>query len=580
MQLDFIEYISRDSSQGFTQTPYFSKAIKSLSDLLSASFIIVTKVQVDRSNYEYHLNSHVNLSQGSVITQAHSLLKFEEVPETYPDIIKNNVEVTAYPHNLKKDLFPNNPEITLPLDAKEKLFAIPFSIDEKLVGTIIYQANKSANFEQNYPAAYQCLNNVFVREAQEKQSQLKIHTYQTVLDLMPQRVFWKNRKSIYQGCNRAFSDDASLSTPLNIDGLTDNELFPLHADRYRESDTDTMMTSEHIIGLEEPQTQKSGNTIWLRKSKRPIINQLNMVVGIVGTYDDITQLKSAQQELHDAKVKLEDRVKERTLELTAANSKLESVITQLQSTQNQLIEKEKMAALGALVAGISHEINTPLGIAVTGASHLEYMSDALKEAINSGNLSKSKFMESFSQIGENSNLILRNLERARELIRNFKMIAVDQSNDKKRAIKLKEYLNDVITTMTPKTKNNNVEVLLSGDKELSILTYPGSLSQIITNLIDNSIEHAFSHSSEGKIEIDFIHTKSSISISYRDNGEGINDDILPRIFDPFFTSKRGKGGSGLGLSIVYNLVTQKLNGKISCKKHSIKGTEFLISIPI
>ena len=263
-------------------------------------------------------------------------------------------------------------------------------------------------------------------------------------------------------------------------------------------------------------------------------------MGVVGTYDDISELKNTQQALSLAKVDLEQRVQERTLELTTTNEKLEVVITELKSAQDHLVETEKMAALGTLVAGVFHEINTPLGIAVTGASHLESMSESLKGKVLSGGISKTEFISNCDAIMSSSDLILRNLERASELIRNFKMIAVDQSNDEKRSIIFKKYLHDIINAMTPQTKQKNIKMFVTDDDALVISTYPGTIAQIFTNLIANTILHAFSEQDSGEIRITYELVDGVLSMKFEDNGA----DKLGKIFQPFYTTNRAQGGRG------------------------------------
>lgn len=578
-QLTFVEQIALDSIIGFAQSTHFKQALQTLSDLLNTSLLQVTTIQTDQDNYEYILNKYVYQKPQKRLNHSDVVIRFSDLPKTYKD--RSRVKSESL---LTSDDIHNNPfvcsETFISSSLEQPIFSIPFMLDNRLVGMVVYQANKQTNFSQNYPAAFQCFRNILASKAREDRQTVKLHTYQTVLDLMPQRVFWKNRDSTYLGCNKAFSDDASLSSPEDIVGATDHEIFPQQADLYRSDDAKTMATREHLISSEEPQTHQSGNTIWLRTSKRPIISSQNHVVGLVGTYDDITQLKLVQHELHNAKSKLEDRVAIRTQALTDSNVQLASLLDQLKSTQIQLIEKEKMAALGGLVAGIAHEINTPIGVAVTGASQLEYMTKYLKESLQKGAISKSTFFNGFDQINQNSSLILRNLARAAELIRNFKMVAVDQSNDEKRPIKLKSYLHDVVTTMTPKSKKNNITICLSGDENITLDTFPGTLAQIATNLIDNAIEHAFECSKKGELNISFYLKSGQLYVSFRDNGIGIKKILLSKIFEPFHTSKRGAGGSGLGLSIVYNLVTQKLGANIQCNSEEGKWTEFIISIPL
>jgi signal transduction histidine kinase len=160
------------------------------------------------------------------------------------------------------------------------------------------------------------------------------------------------------------------------------------------------------------------------------------------------------------------------------------------------------------------------------------------------------------------------------------MIAVDQSNDKKRSLNLYSYLSDVIQAMTPKTSKKNIRILLAGDKEFKINTYPGAVSQLTTNLIDNAFVHAFADIYNGEIKISYQHTDSHLEITFQDNGIGMEAMVLKNIFEPFYTTNRKEGGTGLGLSVVYNLVTQTFLGTISCHSKPNELTKFTINIPL
>lgn len=581
-QLSFITDISLDAEQNFTQTRYFQSALRSLGALFDCDFIVVSNIIKDVNNHELLANNHVYSAHRANCWQRSfaRLYSVEHMPAVYAKVAKADNEVTIAKADFYHDVFQNSDADILSNSSEQEFHCVPFISYGELVGIVSYQADEKFEFESLFPAAYRVLKSLFVTDYRMKKSAIEINTYQTVLDLMPQRVFWKNRQSVYLGCNKAFSTDASLECPEQIIGVTDFDIFPAQADLYRSDDANTMSTREHLINSEEPQTHKNGNTIWLRTSKRPIISEQDKVIGLVGTYDDITQLKNIQQELHTAKTELEDRVIERTSELRSSNQQLESAISELKTAQNQLVETEKMAALGGLVAGVAHEINTPIGIAVTGASHLEHMANQLKKGVAQGTFSRSKFNQNCDDLIHSSDLILRNLERASELIKNFKMIAVDQSNDEKRNIVLKQYLYDIVNAMTPKTNKNNVQIEVAGDARFTINTYPGTIAQLITNLIDNALEHAFINEQHGNILIKFALENERVEMVFEDDGEGISPDLATKIFEPFYTTKRGAGGSGLGLSIVYNLVTQRLNGNITCDSLPQHWTRFIISFPV
>lgn len=299
-----------------------------------------------------------------------------------------------------------------------------------------------------------------------------------------------------------------------------------------------------------------------------------------GTILDITALKMAEEELYTLNRELEQRVEQRTVELRTANQQLRQSLDELSNAQMRLVQSEKMAALGGLVAGVAHEINTPAGVGITAASYLSEKIAYCRELYDSGKLKRSNF-ESFLQVAyESSNIIVSNLQRAADLIRSFKQVAVDQSNDEQRHFDLKQYIEEVLVSLRPKLKGTRHEVVFNCPEEVYITSYPGAFSQIITNFIINSLVHGFEGTQGGKMTIDVDVNSSALMLRYRDNGKGIPEDYLMKIFDPFFTTKRGQGGSGLGMHIVHNLVTQLLNGKIECVSTVGDGVMFEIWIPM
>jgi len=287
---------------------------------------------------------------------------------------------------------------------------------------------------------------------------------------------------------------------------------------------------------------------------------------------------------------LEEKVIERTTELRELNENLEHKVEErtaelqesldrLKQTQNQLVESEKMAALGGLVAGVAHEINTPVGIGVTAASHLEERTKKFSEIYKSGKLARSDFESFISVAQESSKMILSNMNRAADLIQSFKQVAVDQSSEEMRTFKVKEYVEEILMSLHPKFKSTNHEIILNCPEEFSLTSYPGALSQIITNFLMNSLKHGFEGVDSGKVTIDITKADNTVHLLYQDTGKGIPKKNLNKIFDPFFTTKRGQGGSGLGMHIVYNLITQTLGGEIKCSSIEGEGTKFELTIP-
>lgn len=260
--------------------------------------------------------------------------------------------------------------------------------------------------------------------------------------------------------------------------------------------------------------------------------------------------------------------------------KTEEAYRKLLETQQTLVETEKLASLGGLVAGVAHEINTPVGISLTTASHLVTATSHISEKLNQGGIKKSDFQAYLETAKESCNLILSNAEKAANLIHSFKQIAVDQTSEARRDFQLLGYLNEIITSLKPKFKRSKTTIEVHCEEDLLLDSYPGAFSQVITNLLVNALMHGFEEKEGGHITITArIRSDNSIAISIEDNGKGIAAENLGKIFEPFFTTRRGAGGSGLGLHIVYNIVRQKLGGTIDVKSIEGQGTTFTITMP-
>jgi two-component system NtrC family sensor kinase len=251
----------------------------------------------------------------------------------------------------------------------------------------------------------------------------------------------------------------------------------------------------------------------------------------------------------------------------------------LRRTQESLLQSERLASLGSLVAGVAHEINTPVGIALTSASVLKDATDELQAAVAGDGLKKSVVLRYLETAAESTRLIMNNAYRAAHLIHSFKQIAVDQTSEARRPFALMEYVEEIVTSLRPKLKTTAIDLKLDGADDIVLDSYPGAFAQVITNVVLNCAEHAFGADQQGKIEIHARLDRDTVELQLSDNGKGIAPEVLDRIFDPFFTTRRGQGGTGLGLNIVYNLVAKQFGGTITVRSTIGRGTQFTLRIP-
>ncbi|PCI59523.1 MAG: hypothetical protein COB35_11210 [Gammaproteobacteria bacterium] len=269
---------------------------------------------------------------------------------------------------------------------------------------------------------------------------------------------------------------------------------------------------------------------------------------------------------------------------------LTKTLTYLENTQEQLIQSEKMASLGALVAGVAHEINTPLSIAITSNSLVIDDTQEVKQKITEGSLSKSRMDKHIEKVEESLSMSEKALERVKILLANFKQVAADQVFDDLRELNLAEYIEEVMMTLSVEMKKNHITYQFNGETTIEITTLPGALAQILTNLVNNSIRHGFENKEFGNITISLRLPKKpndettteqqyAAQVIYHDDGVGMNTEVLKNIYEPFFTTKRNKGNTGLGMNIVYNIINQKLKGEIKITSELGAGATFVISLP-
>ncbi|MEY3218935.1 MAG: hypothetical protein RIT27_292 [Pseudomonadota bacterium] len=321
----------------------------------------------------------------------------------------------------------------------------------------------------------------------------------------------------------------------------------------------------------------------------PVIDGQNNLLGLIVILDDLPiedrEYYSAIMELmagrvaseierNDLQINLKKQVEERTAEL---NAKME----ELQRTRHELIQSEKMASLGRLVAGFAHELNTPMGVAVSSASVLQGKSNEINMLLAQDEVDGEALDAILEQFSQATNLIVSNLKRASDLVNSFKRTAVDQGSEDIRQFNVKSAIEDVINTLHSKFRTTSIDIQVDCSEDLKIYSVPGMLDQVLTNLMLNSLEHGFNRGEKsGYIQIKANLEQHCLKLIYSDNGKGISQENLENIFEPFFTTNRSHGGSGLGLYISYNLITNSLKGSMNCESAPNKGVTFNIEFPV
>lgn len=352
--------------------------------------------------------------------------------------------------------------------------------------------------------------------------------------------------------------------------------------RNEEQNDKDMLAYAREIGANEVEYSEALNEITEMSSERfaAVCNALFLMSNLMSNiaYQNlqqgrlIIQLKQTEQSLLNVQVDLEERVEDRTKDLKQSYD-------ELQKTQEQLIESEKMAALAMLVVGMSHEINTPLGVCVTSTSLLQDNISKLAAALENNTLQCNETEGLVEDAQQALTILLSSLDSAVALMQSFKQISADQLYEESVEFDVMEHLQSVYLSLATQLQNKSIRLEIIGPTKLIINGYPGIVMQIITGLVNNSIEHGFKNTSHGVVTVHAELQGNQLQIDCEDNGCGIDADYLPQIFNPFYTTRRRLGNTGLGLYIIHNLVTQKLKGNIRCISESHKGAKFRILFP-
>lgn len=315
-----------------------------------------------------------------------------------------------------------------------------------------------------------------------------------------------------------------------------------------------------------------GSGRWLYACASPLRNAQGQVVGAIETLVDITEHKLAQERISRLNEELEARVQARTNELARANEDLRHAMV-------HLVQSEKLAALGSLVAGVAHELNTPLGNMLTVASALKGRVDEFAQNAQAGALRLSVLRQFIQTTTEAAQILERNAFRAGELIASFKEVAVDQASARRRVFDLATVTDEVFAALHLQLKRSPHTLALDVPAGITLDSYPGPLEQVLLNLVNNALVHAFEPGQAGRMVLQVRADAQQVHLQFSDNGVGMSEAVRARAFDPFFTTRMGSGGSGLGLYIVYNLVTGVLGGSVTVSSQTGQGTRFSVILP-
>ncbi|NRR31795.1 HAMP domain-containing histidine kinase [Oxalobacteraceae bacterium] len=293
------------------------------------------------------------------------------------------------------------------------------------------------------------------------------------------------------------------------------------------------------------------------------------------------KLKKSGREILELNTSLELRVGQRTLDLELANAELGQTLRVLQATQDELLRTEKLAALGSLVAGVAHELNTPIGNGIMMASSLLANAQQSLDELRAGKPSRARLEHALEAGVSGSEILLRSLMRAGELVTSFKQVAVDQSSDQRCRFRLSRTLEQVVATLEPMYQKTGFAMTLQLDADVEMEGYPGALAQIISNLVSNALAHGFEGCTSGSMRIVTAASAAGrVALEFGDDGVGMGPEQIERVFEPFYTTKLGQGGSGLGMHIVYNLVTVLLGGSIAIVSAPGQGCRVQLLLPL
>lgn len=392
-------------------------------------------------------------------------------------------------------------------------------------------------------------------------------------------VFVKDPRGAYIFVNKAFECLYGY-TLAQVRHKTDFDFLPEpEAQYFANRDQEAIRAGKPTVSEAAQVNELTGTTEHFETIKTPVFDKDGQLIGLLGIGRNVTQRKNAEDALLAANQSLEARVVERTRELATANERIQQALEHLNLTQHELVQGEKLASLGRLVAGLSHELNTPIGSAYTVASTLIDHARSMQSKFDSGKIKRSEMAVFIQNALHGASLVESTLRHANELIGNFKQVSVDQASSRRREFDLASTVDEVLSALAVSFKGSGIQLVSSVPRQIILDSFPGMLTQILINVIDNARAHAFEPGSAGTVKISARDLGALVELAVQDNGIGIAKELQGKVFDPFFTTRLGTGGSGIGLSIVHSLVTQGLEGSVRLKSAAGAGCKFTFVIP-
>jgi len=385
---------------------------------------------------------------------------------------------------------------------------------------------------------------------------------QLIYDTAPIGLAFLSPDCRYLQINQRLTEICGISVADHI-GRSVRDCVPALADSVERIVHKIMETGEPVIGVEvagqrpDQFAERSWITYW-----HPLRGANGDILGINVAAEEITDRKRNEGELRNAK------------------EAAEAALRNLQETQNSLIEAEKLAALGRLVAGVAHEVNNPIGISLTVASSLEWKGKVFAEKVARGDLKQLELDNFLESVRDACSQLVANLNRAAELIQSFKQVAADRNDTDQRKFDLGDVTRQILMSLRPGLRRRNVAVDIECQPNLTIKSYPGSYAQVLTNVFINSVMHGFPDDKAGTIDIKVrAFGDGEVEVLFCDDGRGMNSSVRRQAFDPFFTTRRDLGCTGLGLHIVHNIVTNRLGGRLSLDSELGEGTRIQLILP-